>query len=54
MSEARVATTPVELQEALQSGAADIEIRGELTGMPTTRTDGTTADPGGRCLTRSH
>jgi hypothetical protein len=34
MSEARVATTPVALQEALQSGVADIEVRGELTGMP--------------------
>ena len=34
MSVERVATTPVELQEALQSGATDIEVRGELTGMP--------------------
>jgi hypothetical protein len=34
MSVERVATTPVELQEALQSGATDIEVRGELTGIP--------------------
>jgi hypothetical protein len=34
MSVERVATTLVELQEALQSGATDIEVRGELTGMP--------------------
>ena len=29
-----MATTPADLQEALQSGATDIEVRGELTGMP--------------------
>jgi hypothetical protein len=34
MSQARVATTAMDLQEALQSGATDIEVRGELTGMP--------------------
>jgi hypothetical protein len=34
MADARVATTPMELQEALQSGAIDIEVRGEPTGMP--------------------
>ena len=34
MSEARVARTPAELQDALQSGATDIEVSGELTGMP--------------------
>jgi hypothetical protein len=34
MSQARVATTAMDLQEALQSDATDIEVRGELTGMP--------------------
>jgi len=37
MSEARVATTPVELQDALQAGALDIEVQGELSGMPMVR-----------------
>jgi hypothetical protein len=34
MSEIRVVTTTVELQEALQSGTLDIEVQGELSGMP--------------------
>jgi hypothetical protein len=34
MAEPRVVTTTMELQEALQSGATEIEVRGELTGMP--------------------
>jgi hypothetical protein len=34
MAEPRVVTTTMELQEALQSGATEIEVRGELADMP--------------------
>lgn len=34
MAHSRVVTTAAELQDAVQSEATEIEVRGELTGMP--------------------